>query len=154
MPWAVSYPEAVYALLEEAPGALLVYVGLDDYDYGKLIKRLWSGESFIIVEHDIIVPPGALRELEMCARPWCAFPYMETTVGQPVTGLGLTKLAGELHGIPLWDEPLIWQNVDAGVGPRLEAAGYTVHVHETVVRNLRTEKLTNGPPLARAREGQ
>lgn len=44
--------------------------------YFDLLSELWAaGETFAIVEHDIVVDESVVDELEWCPHPWCAFPY-------------------------------------------------------------------------------
>jgi hypothetical protein len=63
--------------------------GSDDA-YWTLLADLWSqGSCFITVEHDVLVRPDTLAELEACPRPWCAFavPYL----GGEYPGLACVK---------------------------------------------------------------
>ena len=55
-----------------------VYVGARDDAYWELLNGLWSkGQSFIVVEHDIVVRADTFEELENCPYEWCSFgaPY-------------------------------------------------------------------------------
>lgn len=58
--------------------------------YTELMQKLWrAGESFAIVEHDIVPWRGALAELDECHHPWCGFSY---PFGQgAIEGLGCTR---------------------------------------------------------------
>jgi hypothetical protein len=52
-----------------------IYVGNSDQDYFSLFALLCAkGSGFIVLEHDVIVRPDTLDELEACPEPWCAFP--------------------------------------------------------------------------------
>ena len=69
-------------------------VSEDDYAYGRLLERLWlDGETFLVVEHDIIVSSSTVQSFADCEEEWCSSPY--TYFNQPVTtsggGLGCTK---------------------------------------------------------------
>lgn len=61
------------------------YTGVDvsgsDSAYCELLQELWARqESFVIVEHDVLVRPDTLQELAVCPNNWCGFPvpYMGT----------------------------------------------------------------------------
>jgi len=47
------------------------------FGYGKLVADLWrQGRGFILVEHDIVPWPGALKAMWECSRDWCGYPYL------------------------------------------------------------------------------
>lgn len=79
-------------------GAALYFHALDpgvDRDYFDLLSAYWrSGETFCIVEHDIVVRPEALVEFEECPERWCAAPYRY--VGSTHYGLGCVRFDGSL----------------------------------------------------------
>jgi len=78
-------------------GKLVIYVDVSGSSeaYFDLLHDLWGkGESFIIVEHDVVVHPTALQELEECKYSWCAFPTPYFN-GQHV-GLGCVKFGSLL----------------------------------------------------------
>lgn len=53
-----------------------VDVSHGQYDYWDLMCTLGErGRPFAIVEHDMVVPPGALRALLECPEPWCGHNY-------------------------------------------------------------------------------
>ncbi len=136
MPWAVFYPTAAHALRCAMPDAELVFVGDDDYAYARLVEALW-GESFILVEHDIVVGPDTLRELIDCPEPWCGFPYLEEPASNPVTGLGCTKLDARLMDVPPWDMTPTWGNVDASLIGRIrDERGNVEHRHGPALDHL------------------
>lgn len=137
MPWALDYPEAVRALRVATMRPILVDVSCDEYAYGRLINLLWEkGDGFIIVEHDVVVRPDTIRELEDCPEPYCGFPYHEAK-GWPVLGLGCTKISAEVvQAVHLTGEPMLWQNIDATVPPAIRAVGYTQHQHWPWLRHL------------------
>ncbi len=145
MPWAKLYPEAIRALCEEVD-PYLSYVGNSDFSYAELLANLWDdGLTFVIVEHDIVVHPGAMPELIACKELWCGFPYREVPdpASEPVTGLGCTKFDRKLlRSVPNPFANIVlveWRNVDYTVGSALRAAGFEVHRHEPPVRNLSVE---------------
>lgn len=135
----VVFEEAAIALAGAAPNARFVQM-YAPHDYWRFLDELWHrGESFIIVEHDIVVTPEVISKLVRCPRPWCANPYLQLP-GEPVTGLGCTKFSARLlRAVDPFDPGpthVIWQNVDYELCSRLRAAGYENHVHTPVVRHL------------------
>ncbi len=72
-----------------------VWVGDSDEDYWSLLAGLWAdGESFCIVEHDVVVEPDVFVELEACPSDWCGFPvpYFRGSYA----GLACAKFGDEL----------------------------------------------------------
>ena len=49
-----------------------------------------------VVEHDIVVGPDTLAELDACPHDWCAFPY--SYINGYHHGLGCTKFSAALIG--------------------------------------------------------
>lgn len=138
MPVATIHHEARAALLAATSRPLFMDVSASAHDYGRLVNWLWAEHTgFILVEHDIVVRPDTIAELQACPELWCGFPYLEAR-GEPVTGLGCTKFSRKLvRSVPPPIEPnTIWQNVDANVGPRLRALGFEIHRHMPPVRHL------------------
>lgn len=75
-----------------------VYVGASDEDYWDLLASLWAdGDTFAIVEHDVLVEPGTLDELNDCSSQWCGFavPYFNG----PYPGLACAKFGSGLIGM-------------------------------------------------------
>ena len=65
----------VAGMLHEGPGHP-VNVGASQYDYYDLIVAMCErGEPFVIVEQDIVPPPGAVEALLACPEPWCGHSY-------------------------------------------------------------------------------
>ena len=51
-------------------------VSADGDAYWRLLCDVWSdGESFLIVEHDVVCRPDVLEQVEACPEPWCTFGY-------------------------------------------------------------------------------
>lgn len=68
--------------------------GSDDACW-QLLSDLWrTREGFIWVEHDIVVHPTALQELEECGSAWCGF-YSPYFVGN-YPGMGCVKFSAGL----------------------------------------------------------
>jgi len=106
-----------------------------DFAYDRLIRTLWAeGQPFIIVEHDILPWPGALRELWECECAWGAFPYY--IFGQFRTQLGCTKFdPAKLGACPLPDEPVHWSRLDWAIITGL-LDRETGHLHQPAVTHL------------------
>ena len=63
------------ALLEQAPHAERVDVSGSPVAYWELLRSLWlDGATFTLVEHDVVLPPNGLAELEACRWPRCSIP--------------------------------------------------------------------------------
>lgn len=68
-----------------------------DYDYADDLRRLWraSGE-LVIIEQDVVPPPGSIRALIECPEPWCSHPHW--VLSQYMTdSLGLTHFSQALR---------------------------------------------------------
>lgn len=67
------------------------WVNATDSDYFDLLAELWTaGDTFTIVEHDVIVTREALDSFDTCPGDWCASPYPYLW-GEPHTGLGCAR---------------------------------------------------------------
>ena len=72
----VSLRQETYRATRYYPGVQFVYVGDSETAYSELVCELWArGESFAIVEHDIVVAPTMLDRFASCPEPFCAHPY-------------------------------------------------------------------------------
>jgi hypothetical protein len=139
LPWTVEHPE-VLAALEDWP-VERVYVGSDDECYFRLISDLWhSGDTFAIVEHDMVPAPGILREFEVCPQEWCAEEYfMWGTWG---TWFGVVRFRGSLtRRHPDLPESIVnrnWHSLDSTVINHLRLLGYPEsHWHWPAAKHLR-----------------
>ena len=113
--------------------------------YGLLLELWHSRKTFIVVEHDIVVWPGALSQLESCPEGWCTFPYY-CSVGWIKDGLGCTKFSAafiEKHPDLLAEPfPTCCQHtrnycgLDRTIAHRMEEVGIEPHVHAPGVVNL------------------
>lgn len=59
------------------------------FAYGDVLRTLWRwpGE-FVLVEQDVVPPPGAIAQLFTCDMPWCTHPHwMGDHYGTSTTGL-------------------------------------------------------------------
>src|ERR1043165_9923495 len=89
------------------------------YGYSKFLKSCWDkGESFINIEHDSVLWPGAIESLKSCPQICCAFDYSSTTDWtQPNINsipLGCMKITAEfMEKLPnIWNKPVDWRECD------------------------------------------
>lgn len=141
--WALD--AAKLALRQDGVEVAYHYLGADDAYY-VLLRGLWhAGGGFVIVEHDIVVWPGAVQQLEDCPEPWCVFPYY-SSVGWARDALGCTKFSsGLLQRYPDVLEPpfpdccqhtTYWCGLDRLISHRLRSHGLEPHEHSPAVVNL------------------
>lgn len=123
-----------------------------DYDYYKLLARLWAGKDDVcVVEQDIVVEPDTLYGFDECPNPWCAAQYRYLG-SESYTGLGCTRFRKELFG--LYPSIMLdvgemrdgqhefrhWCVCDAFMQIRLREAGARVCIHPHVTH------LSSGQP--------
>jgi hypothetical protein len=98
VPFATKAPmiQAVQiALRQDGHEPLYVHCKHEE-DYFNLVAEHWEAkEDFCVIEHDIVIWPGALQELEDCEELWCVRPYY-CSVGWIIDGLGCTKFSSEM----------------------------------------------------------
>jgi hypothetical protein len=148
VPYAHLCPETRAALEADDITAYYAYVGADKTAYHSLLEFLWGqGKGFIVVEHDIVVRPGCVAELEACPHDWCGFSYsLSTGYG---AYLGFTKFSDALvSGRPAvfrsiaalrpdGTERRYWGRLDTRLKQVLEdREGQTMHVHWPAVVHL------------------
>lgn len=95
--------------------------------YGDLLAEFWNrGDSFILLEQDVLPWPGALTEMWNCPKSWCAMPLV---VHQCVneTNLGCVKFGKEfIETFPdLWksyprNDIFDWRSLDSWLYQQLE----------------------------------
>lgn len=108
----------------------------DDFSYSKYFKQRWEAkETFINIEHDVVVWPGAIEAIWNCEREWCVYhghlpnhrtePNLENAVnGIPMLCMKIAKeLIEKTPG--LWDEPIIWYECEK----RMISCGVKPHQH-------------------------
>lgn len=67
-----------------------------DFDYADTLRTAWhEAETLIIIEQDVVPPPGSIRELLRCPDPWCTYPMWLDGHHQFDT-LGLAKFSQSL----------------------------------------------------------
>ena len=121
---------------------------VDEDSYFQLFECLWDrgkGDSFTIVEHDIVTWPGAIAEIESCPEQWCTFPYY-CSVGWIVDGLGCTKFGRDLIAShpdflkppfpPCCQHTRHYCGLDRLIAHRMQELGIKPHVHSPGVTNL------------------
>jgi hypothetical protein len=143
-----------------------VDVSASDESYWELIADVWAeGETFIVVEHDIIVRPDTLRSLLGCVEEWCTFPYAMCT-GPELTGLGCTKFdASIMATVPnlitrtaqmedALHPPKHWCRIDQNTQHELMRRHYVVCRHLPAVEHLRDDgDPANTPTYTRPNHG-
>jgi hypothetical protein len=117
--------------------------------YHDLLAGLWAdGETFVLIEHDMIPTREAVTGLEACREWWCANPYpVNHQQGETIVGLGFVRFRAELLAAAAdaviaagrWRGPYPachWAAVDARLARVLDRRGYQVHRHPAVVGHL------------------
>jgi hypothetical protein len=143
-------PAVRLALRQDGVNAEYVHMTKDDSYYNLLVDCWRAGETFAIVEHDIVVWPGGIQELENCPEQWCTIPYY-CSVGWILDGLGCTKFGADLiRKYPAFlDEPFpsccshtrYFCGLDRLIAHRMQELEIEPHVHNPGVVNL-NEKWT------------
>jgi len=68
--------QETYRATRNWPNVAYRYVGDSETAYSELVCELWArGESFAIVEHDIVPAKGMLDRFASCPELFCAHPY-------------------------------------------------------------------------------
>ncbi len=139
--WYVPYTAVHPATAESAPrDAVWIDVSNSDIAYYVALLDIWKrGETFALLEHDVLCRPDIIQEFEDCPEPWCLYGYDSMCHPQCQEAwrnqLGCTRFRSELiavvpdalSSIPAdnWD----WHEMCNGVGENLRAAGFTHHWH-------------------------
>lgn len=87
------------ALFDFCPTAERFDVSGSDTAYAELLAALWADqETFLVVEHDIVIHEGLVAEYEACDEEWCSSPYTYFDIPVMVGGggLGCTKFSRSL----------------------------------------------------------
>lgn len=130
------------------PGTQIALIGTEytpvriegDFGYSSYFKDRWNeAETFINIEHDVIVYPGAISALLSCPEHWCAYDYSSTSnwAAEGSMGilhsvhLGCMKISKEFiektKGI--WDKPVDWHLCDVHLFDEATKAGIKPHQH-------------------------
>ncbi len=134
VPWVdgVGRPETLAALswLRSQLEVVTLDAG-DDGAYAALLERLWrAGDTFMVVEHDVVPTKAQLADLARCQHPWCSTCY--DTAAYPRT---------PMLGLVRFDRALLERRSEVGV--HVLRTGYTRtrhvgwrSVNETLARHL------------------
>jgi hypothetical protein len=143
----------------------LGFVDVADADtaYWQLLHSLWAeGETFCIVEHDVIVREDTIGELAACPDEWCAFEILIYN-GIPWAGLGCMKFGSTLiEQVPDLLDAIStlsdhshprkhWCRLDAWIQNHLHAFGHKQHVHRPPLEHVRAPGQPAGPSHAACR---
>jgi hypothetical protein len=124
------------------------YVGGSDEAYWELLGDLWADrESFVVVEHDVILRPDTLDELADCPQAWCSFavPYLDTEYA----GLACAKFSDEIIAAcpdaldrvgrmsNAAHPPKFWCTVDAWLQVVLSSTSIPRHIHAPALGHYR-----------------
>jgi hypothetical protein len=132
-PYTLVYEEALASLPEEATRVEMT--SEESYFY-ELASAYFTGLPLVIIEHDVVVPEGAVEELLACPEPWCGFP-IAVSHGRSKVCLGLTKLAmNACYPDLMVGMNKQWWVLDIQIEARLTARGFTVHEHQGAVKHL------------------
>ncbi len=145
IPHTVRHPQTALGAPENATW---VDVSQSPNAYYAALAHWWErGETFMVLEHDVICRPDVIEEFDACPEPWCLYGYTEICHRECMeawrNALGCTRFRKELidavpdalASVPRenWD----WHNVCDGLGNNLRAAGFTHHFHEPWVSHHR-----------------
>lgn len=147
--WYVPYTAVHPATVAGAPvDAIWVDVSSSNVAYYAALNAIWEqGETFAVLEHDVVCRPDVIQSFEECPEPWCTYGYAD--ICHPAcqeawrNQLGCVRFRKELidavslamFSIPEgnWD----WHEMCNGLGDNLRAAGFTHHWHEPWVEHHR-----------------
>ena len=132
----------VHAALREVLDSLAIkvqfeYVGRNEGAYHALLSRLWlEGETFMIIEHDVLPVPGIVEEMWNCNNSWCGAQYI-IGGGFMAHPLGFTKFdARMINAWPgLIDElpAKSWRVLDGKIYEAAYKAHLSLHPHGKVI---------------------
>lgn len=146
--WYVPYT-AVHPLTASTapPDATWVDVSCSPVAYWAALRAIWArGETFALLEHDVVCRSEVTAELDACSEPWCVFPYDFCHVECREAWrnmLGCTRFRAEMIAAVPDAVSLIpadnrdWHNMCDGLGANLRAAGFTHHWHGPPVEHHR-----------------
>jgi hypothetical protein len=146
--------------LRKQVGARFENLTGDDAAYFGLMARLWrSGQTFIIVEQDMLPTPATLEEMWACPEDWCSG-YEAQMITDPPIGevkswsMGCMKFGSDLmRGMPWvmevaglsWRSPAgpppSWRSLDLYIYLRMGRSdpsqpGGVPHLHGPPMRHL------------------
>lgn len=159
-PYTVKHQRTVDAAPSDAEWC---DVSADNHAYWRLLRDVWAdGETFTVVEHDVLWRPDVVEQFEACPQPWCVFGYTpichEACLEAWANMLGCTRFTAELiaacpdavSSIP--EEQRDWHNLcDSIAGNKVggmpaplrpggvRTAGFAHHWHKPGVQHISWE---------------
>ena len=143
--WYVPYTQLHPRTVEAAPvDAIWADVSSGPNAYFHLLNQIWAaGQTFALLEHDVVCRPDIINEFETCPEPWCMYIYSDLCCPGCREAwrnhIGCTRFRAELmQAVPdavasIPEGERDWHNLCDGVGNHLRAAGYSHHWHEPPV---------------------
>jgi hypothetical protein len=139
-----------YTHLEAASRLALVSDGIEpvmletlgQHGYWTALAGLWEQrEGFVLIEGDIVVFPGAVRDMVDCTGDWIARPYWINGELKPAFGcIKFSTALIERHPMLFLDLPeehRNWMGLDMRVFEALEKAGEELTVRWPAVTHLK-----------------
>lgn len=117
---------------------------VDALDYSRLLRQMWrEGETFVIVEQDILPWPGAIEELFYCPGQWCSCSYPYGGAPGIYHMLGCTKISSQLmlNTPHLWDTPVHWSQCDVHLRDGALSMGQEPHPHRPPAIHLNPKEI-------------
>ena len=143
VPFTNLRPGVLKAIRDQGFEAETIDTSGGDYAYHDAIRGIWEDkESFVIIEHDVLSPPGSLDSMASCNELWCAVPY-QTPIGR-ICALGHTKFDERLLRKPWPFKRTKWERFDRAIESTLARLGYTRHQHEFLAEHAKAVRVTTG----------
>lgn len=139
-PYVSEFPEATAAL---PTGTERVQIAADDPEgYWRLLRDLWqSGDDFLLIEQDMVLPSGAVEQFAACPREWCGLPYFMHEGWGCWHGVirYRASLTQRFPDLPDAIQMRHWQSLDSAWLNHLRAGGLNeAHWHWPTARHLST----------------
>jgi hypothetical protein len=93
------------------------------------LSARWSaGDSFVLVEHDVVPTEAQIAEIESCAEPWCLYGYAP---GFWLPVFGCVKFSAELIAgtAGVWENEWNWDVLDQNFARFAVSQGFQPHWH-------------------------
>lgn len=136
VPWTDLDPDT--AAFAATVGAELMYVGWCDEAYWGILRDAFArGETFVVVEHDVVPSPAQMVEVTSCSGEWCSVPVR---VHSTVTALGLAFVKFDARLIAAHRDAIAsipegsrsWTGLDGQVRAALAGARFHAHRGEAI----------------------
>ena len=130
------YTKRIDEVIEALPPNTNEFFMNDSHSYPDLLQAMWDiGESFVIVEHDVVAPD--LSEIMECPEDWCAYGYKDDAE----SFLGCVKISKKIiETIPhVWRlmPNRVWNLCDVHFKDVATKAGFTVHQHYPSLKHIK-----------------